>query len=128
MFLRMCVLGENSIRACHRPALTHLKVHVAAVNSHVYVALCLLFHTRPSSSTTANTRDHSLPYGSSFFSPSCCVSELGAKHTADQCYEQEWRPMQVHHVFWLTAIRGFCRRRRQGSRISLHHVRFACLD
>ena len=59
-------------------------------------------------STTANTRDRSLPCGSSFFSPSCCMSELGAKHTADQSYEQEWRPMQVDHVFWLTTIRSFC--------------------
>ena len=32
MFLRVRVLGENSIRACHRLALTHLKVHVAAEN------------------------------------------------------------------------------------------------
>ena len=100
-FLRVRVLGENSIRACHRPALTYLTVHVAAVNSHENISLCFLFHARPSSSTTANTRDRSLPCGSSFFSPSCCMSELGAKHTADQSYEQEWRPMQVDHVFRL---------------------------
>ena len=56
------------------------------------------------------------------------MSELGAKHTADQSYEQEWRPMQVDHVFRLTATRGFCGRGRQGSRTSLHHVRFPCLD
>ena len=34
------------------------------------------------------------------------MSELGAQHTADRSYEQEWRPMQVDHVFRLTAIRG----------------------
>ena len=128
MFFHVRVLGKVSMRACHRLALTHLKVHVAAVNSHVLIALCFLFRARQSSSTTANTRERSLPCGSSFLSPSCCMSELGAKHTSDQSYEQERRPMQVDHVIWLTAIRSFCGRSRQGSRTSLHHVRFACLD
>ena len=68
MFLRVRVMGEVSIRACHRAALTHLKVRVTAVNSHVLIALCFLFHARPSSSTTANTRDRSLPCGSFLFS------------------------------------------------------------
>ena len=55
MFLHVRVLGKVSIRACHRLALTHLKVHVAAVNSHVYIAWCFLFRARQSSSTTAKT-------------------------------------------------------------------------
>ena len=49
MFLRVRVLGEVSIRACHRWALTHLKVHVTALNSHENIAVSFLFHAVPSS-------------------------------------------------------------------------------
>ena len=50
------------------------------------------------------------------------MSELGAKHTADQSYEQEWRPMLVDHIFRLTAIRSFCGRGPSG----LPHFTASC--